>query len=72
MSGRLAEMNAVGEIGRACVVECLEGVEEEFEVCTLVSGEPMEFPKVMCDVGSAWEVEGKSGCCVLVWSEVFL
>ena len=34
-------------------------------MCTLVYREPMEFAKVIYDVGSAWEVEDKSGCCVL-------
>lgn len=57
MSVRLVEMNMAIQLGRACGVECFVGVGEEFEVCMLVYREPVEFHKVWCDVGSAWEVE---------------
>ena len=59
------EVYAAVQVGCARVVQCFIYVGEDLEQCSLVYWEPVELPKVWCDVCAVWEVEDESGCCVL-------
>lgn len=53
MSGRLVKADAIAEVRWASVMQCLEVVGEELELCSFVYGEPVELLQVWCDVSAA-------------------
>ena len=61
----VCEMRCIYGVVWASVVKCFVGLNEEFELCLLVYGKPVELFEVRCDVCAAWEVECDSGCHVL-------